>query len=55
MEEELATRIILPKMEKETENKMESKLSNLESKIICEERIQYVFYERFVIIPEITK
>ena len=29
-------------MEKETENKMESKLSNLESKIICEERIQYV-------------
>ena len=42
MEEELATRIILPKMEKETENKMESKLNNLESKIICEERIQYV-------------
>ena len=42
MGEELAARIILPKMEKETENKMESKLNILESKIICEERIQYV-------------
>ena len=42
MGEELATRIILPKMKKETENKMESKLNHLDSKIICEERIQYV-------------